>query len=537
MILKGGSRGKPLDLADHVEKTDTNERVVILEMNSGLGSLAATLRDWQTLSEGTRGKNGLYHLNADPDARYDMTPEKWLRCANVAEEELGLQGQPRAIVMHEKKGRQHIHVIWCRTDLETMTLRDDSFNYLAHERASLRLEREFGHEHVPGKHAKRDREKQPEFPRSEINHAEWQQAERAALSVDDRRAQNRALKEASDNGASFKSAIEDAGYVLARGDKKDFVLVTAEGSILSLGRELDMKAADLRAFMADVDRAALPTAAEAKAMQRARQSEQAAPEEQAPPPPVAAEPESPPVAADLESPVAENALPPVPENAPVDTAPDSAPPPVAESVTPPVAAEPEPPATAEAETPEPPAESYEDRLRKAVARRQESELWQWRKRWGGEIRRTNHILEGELTEKMEHFDAMQEAAREIQKREHQKQREDIWERIQRVISPAAAGEKAQQREQEREALYRSQEQERRDYLALQLQTKQMEMDALRERHAQQLEELQAAELERYLRDREAAQRLWQELREKRAERQEERERGPWPDLPPPRRGK
>jgi hypothetical protein len=509
MILKGGSRGKPQDLADHVQRTDTNERVVILEMNSGLGSLAATLRDWQTLSEGTRGKNGLYHLNADPDARYDMTPEQWLRCANVAEEELGLQGQPRAIVMHEKKGRQHIHVIWCRTDLDTMTLRDDSFNYLAHERASLRLEREFGHEHVPGKHAKRDREKQPEFPRSEINHAEWQQAERAALSVDDRRAQNRALKEASDNGQAFKNAIEEAGYILAQGDRRDFALVTAEGSVLSLGRELDMKAADVRAFMADVDRAALPTPAEAKAIQRVRQDVAAPkPAPDSAPPPVAENPESP-----------------APENAP--------PPQAAKPEAPPQAAEPETPAPAETET-------YEDRLRGAVARRQKEELWKWRKRWGGEIRRTNHILEGELTEKMEHFDAVQEAAREIQKREHQKQREDIWERLQRVISPAAAGEKAQKREQEREALYRSQEQERRDYLALQLQTKQMEMDALRERHEQQLEELQAkfaAELERYLRDREAAQRLWQELREKRDARQEERDNGPWPDLPPPRRGK
>jgi hypothetical protein len=274
------------------------------------------------------------------------------------------------------------------------------------------------------------------------------------------------------------------------------VLVTAQGSVLSLGRELKMKADDLRAFMADVDHAALPTAAEAKAMQRARRE----------------------------------TVTPEPAQQP---APDSPPPPVAEN--------PESPATAEAEAPEPPAkETYEDRLRKAVARRQEDELWKWRKRWGAETKRTDRILEGELREKMEHFDAMQTAASEMQKRDHQQQRDDIWERIQRVINPAAVAEKNQQRQQEREALFRRQAQERRDYFALQLQTKQMEMDALRERQAQQLEELQRkfeSELERYLRDREAAKQLWQELREKRAERQEERERGPWPDLPPPRRGK
>jgi len=495
MIVKGGSRGGPGQLAKHLLRTDTNERVIVLENNSPY-DLHATFRDWQTLCEGTRsGKLGLYHVSIDPDARYDMTPAQWARAVEVLEKELGLDGQPRAVVMHEKQGRQHIHVVWQRTDTDTMTLRSDSHNYEAHERASLRMEQEFGHEHVPGKHAKRDRKKQPEFPRAEYTHAEWQQAERAALSVDDRRAQNRAIKESCDSGMAFKAAIEEAGYVLARGNSTDFVLVTTEGSSLSLPRELKMKAAEVRAFMADVDKAALPTAAEAKAIQRTRET-MPAPE----------------------------AIPPQPEQ-------DA--PPVPEKTEQPEAAAVEPPAA-------PVEETYEDRLRKAVARRQEDERWKWRKLHGLEIRRTNHILEGELTEKMAHFDAVQEAAREIQKREHQKQRDDIWERLQRRINPVAVAERTKQREAERKALYRAQARERRDYFALQLQTKQMEMDALRERHEQKMRELEVgftAELERYLRDYDAAQEFWQKLRDRRAARQAERDKGPWPDLPPPRRGK
>ena len=161
MIIKGGSRGGPGQLAAHLQRTDTNERVEVLELHAGTDDLTAAFRDWQTLSEGTRGTKGLYHVNIDPDARYDVSRDQWARAVDVLERELGLQGQPRAVVMHEKKGRQHIHVVWQRTDIETMTLRDDGFNYLAHERASQRLEREFGHEPVPGKHAKRDRNKQP----------------------------------------------------------------------------------------------------------------------------------------------------------------------------------------------------------------------------------------------------------------------------------------------------------------------------------------------------------------------------------------
>src|SRR5439155_6680181 len=109
----------------------------------------------------------------------------WFRAVDTLETELGLSGQPRAVVLHEKNGREHVHVVWQRTDIDTMTLVSDSNNYYAHERASMALEKEFGHEHVPGKHAKRDREKQPEMPKAEATHAEWQQAERTGIDPGD----------------------------------------------------------------------------------------------------------------------------------------------------------------------------------------------------------------------------------------------------------------------------------------------------------------------------------------------------------------
>ena len=143
-----------------------------------------------------------------------MTPAQWARAVEVLEKELGLEGQPRAVVLHEKHGREHIHVVWARTDLDTMTMRSDSMNFAAHERASQALELEFGHEAVPGKHAKRDREKQPEFPKAEVHHDEWQQAERAGISIEERRAQLAALQRASDNlngkmgdGLSFLATV------------------------------------------------------------------------------------------------------------------------------------------------------------------------------------------------------------------------------------------------------------------------------------------------------------------------------------------
>ena len=264
MIIKGKSRAGPSQLAHHLGRADTNERVEILQLDSA-GTTAEAFRDWQTYTLATKGKLGLYHANIDPDTKYEMTPEQWTRAVDILEEELGLQGQPRAVVMHEKNGREHIHVVWSRADMDTLTLRSDSMNYQAHERASLRMEQEFGHEHVPGKHAKRDREAQTEFPAAEANHDEWQQGERGGIDHRERKAQVTALFEASDTGHAFKAALEDAGYVLARGDRRDFVILDEDAKVHSLGRQLPgVKAAELRAFMAEIQPEDLPSVKEAR---------------------------------------------------------------------------------------------------------------------------------------------------------------------------------------------------------------------------------------------------------------------------------
>ena len=181
MVIKGKSRTNGRQLAAYLLKLDDNERIQILEHNSPHDTLSETFRDWEVLADGVDGKKYLYHAQINPDARYAMTPEQYERAADVLETELRFTGQPRVIVLHEKEdGRQHVHVVWHRIDPEKMTLLDDGWNYVANERASLALELEFGHELVPGKHAKRDRQKQPEFPRA-ITDAEQQQANRAGI--------------------------------------------------------------------------------------------------------------------------------------------------------------------------------------------------------------------------------------------------------------------------------------------------------------------------------------------------------------------
>ncbi|MBK9433365.1 MAG: plasmid mobilization relaxosome protein MobC [Sphingomonadales bacterium] len=115
----------PLTLA----RAQTKERIEILQLDSA-GTTEQAFRDWQTYTPPPRASSA-FSRELRPRRQQEMSRDQWLRAVEVLEEELGLQGQPRAIVMHEKNGREHIHVVWARTDMGTMKLRSDSMNYQA----------------------------------------------------------------------------------------------------------------------------------------------------------------------------------------------------------------------------------------------------------------------------------------------------------------------------------------------------------------------------------------------------------------------
>lgn len=473
----------------------------VLEVQSAAPNLIEAFRQWQIIGEGTRGEKALYHAYISPAEQYAniMTPEQWLRAADVLAKELGLENQPRAIVLHDGHGRPHAHIVWQRTDVETMRMIEDGNNYKAHERASAALEMEFGHEHVPGKHSKRDRSKQPEPPKETFTTAEQQQAARTELTPTERKEQVTALRAGTDSGQAFKNALAEAGYILAQGDKRAMVLVDAEGEVYSLSRHVtDLKAKELKAFMADVDNKTLPTVEQAKVMAEAQK-----PKVEAEKVTVAPEP---------------------PSKLPADAQKQGV---EASKFLKPIAAE------KPAEPPQASKAAETAALEKAIADRQAVELQKWQAWHAQELKQTAHVLDREVAEKMKNYDAVQQAAVTRLEREHKRQEADVWERIQRKINPAAAAEKANARRLEAEALQRRLVQERKDYLALQIQSKQMDLDALKERHDQKLRDVTGnfpAERERYLKDQATAQRLLTELQEQRRQ-EEDRQRRDGPEPP------
>jgi hypothetical protein len=266
VIIKGGTRAGGADLGVHLNRTDTNERVRLLELRGVAGvNLDQALREMEAFGAGTRCKSPLYHANIDPRADERLTPEQWGRAVDALEAKLGFTGQPRALVQHVKEGREHVHVVWSRIDLERNRAIPDSHNYRKHEEVARALEREFGHERVQGAHVEREGKERPARTPS---HAEMQQAERTGLDPKAIKAEITALWRQTDSGKAFAGALAEAGYILARGDKRDFIVIDQAGESHSLARRIDgVKAADMRARLSDIDQATLPDARGARAEQ------------------------------------------------------------------------------------------------------------------------------------------------------------------------------------------------------------------------------------------------------------------------------
>jgi hypothetical protein len=277
MVIKGNARAGAKSLAAHVLRADTNERVEVDEIRGVIAEdVEGALREMEAVACCTRTSKPLYHASINTRADERLTPEQRLQAIDRLEEALNLTGQPRVVVIHEKKGREHCHIIWSRTDLDkSIAIRMDH-NFRTHELVARELEREFGHERVQGAHVERDGKPRPART---PGHDEMQQASRTGLKPKEAKEQVTAVWRSTDSGQAFQAAIEEKGWILARGDRRDFVVVDPQGGTHSLARRVDgAKAKDVRERMADLDASALPTVQEARTIQTERQAERKPPE-------------------------------------------------------------------------------------------------------------------------------------------------------------------------------------------------------------------------------------------------------------------
>lgn len=250
MILVGNQRGGAYDLARHLMKTE-NERVEVHDVRGFIASdLLGAFRESHAISRSTQCKQHLYSLSLSPPKGANVSNAAFEKAVQSAEERLGLIGQPRALVFHEKRGndgelRRHAHAVWCRIDVDQMKAVQLSFS---HRRLQL-LSRELYLEH--GWQMPRGLLQQGFCDPRNFTLEEWQQAKRRKK---DPRVLKAMFQEAwamSDSHEALANALLEKGFALARGNRRGFVAVDHTGEVYSLSRWTGEKPKNLRARLGD----------------------------------------------------------------------------------------------------------------------------------------------------------------------------------------------------------------------------------------------------------------------------------------------
>ena len=161
-----------------------------------------------------------------------------------------------------------MHIGWCRIDLENERAIDPGM-YKNHLKQLARdFEREFDLRELDGTRKPEDRAKAP-------GRAEEEESRRLGTNVREIRTTILDCLERADGGKGFKAALEERGFVLANGDRRDcFVVIDQAGGHHALNKKLTgLTLAAMRDRMSDLDRSQLPGVEQAKEMQVERQAQ------------------------------------------------------------------------------------------------------------------------------------------------------------------------------------------------------------------------------------------------------------------------
>ena len=237
-----------------------NERVIVHQIDGTVANdLHGALQEMQAIASGTECKQHMYSCSINPSQF--MSPQQYMAAIDRIGERLGLQDNARAVVFHQKEGRFHAHAVWSRIDPETMKAVQLSFDHMKLRTLSRELGLAFGHNIPHGlkydKGAERDNR--------HSNQAEQKQAERTGITVKDRKAAITAIYKDAQSSNDLVTGLEKAGYLLAQGDSRSFVVVDRAGEVHGLARQITgVKTAEVKKALHPLTPEKLPNVQEAK---------------------------------------------------------------------------------------------------------------------------------------------------------------------------------------------------------------------------------------------------------------------------------
>lgn len=248
MILEANERGSGAELARHLLNPRDNDHVTVHAIDGFISdNLFGAFDEAEVISSATQCQKYLFSLSLNPPPGPQVPVDVFEDTIVAVEQKLGLTGQPRAIVFHEKLGRRHAHVVWSRIDAGQMK----AIKLSHYKRKLMDISRELYRTHewdMPEGFKDHDARDPQNYSRQEAG-----QAKRAKV---DPKAQKELFQRCwvgSDSRSAFAAALWQEGYILARGARRGFVAVDAHGKIWSLSRWCGVKPADLRARLGSED--------------------------------------------------------------------------------------------------------------------------------------------------------------------------------------------------------------------------------------------------------------------------------------------
>jgi hypothetical protein len=262
MILHGNQRGGAKDLALHLIK-DENETVQVVDVRGFISQdVMGALNESYAMSRATKCRQHLFSLSLNPPKGEVVSDQDYLDAAELAEKRLGLSKQPRIIVFHEKYGsdgqlRKHAHAVWSRID--TQRMKAVQLSYTKRKLADVGRELYIRHGwRMPHGFIDPTRRDPKNFTL-----AEWQQAKRQGRDAKTLKAMFQERWAISDSVGGFAHALEEQGFILAKGDRRGFVAVDYKGEAYSISRWVGVKAKAVREKLGDPD--TLPSVQQAHA--------------------------------------------------------------------------------------------------------------------------------------------------------------------------------------------------------------------------------------------------------------------------------
>jgi hypothetical protein len=267
MISKGTTHNNGARLAAYMTTGKDGEKAELWQLRGfEATNIKDAFRDVQIMAGATKAEQPFFHVQVRNREGETLTRQQWEHAADRIERILGLTDQPRAIAFHidEQTGEEHMHVAWSRIDQDRMTAKALPFFKERLKKISRELEFHFGLEPVTNR-----REGNIKFAPTRAEH---EQARRLGLDIHELRNTIRNCWDRSDCGASFQAALEQEGFTLAQGERRDFVVIDQAGGMHALGKRiLDVTAAQARKRLSDLSRDELPSVEMARALMPERQ--------------------------------------------------------------------------------------------------------------------------------------------------------------------------------------------------------------------------------------------------------------------------